>query len=137
MASTIVPFSADVLLIGLLVAGGDPIISFICATAGNWLGGLTSYAIGWLGKWEWIEKWFRVTREKLESHKHRIEKYGSLLAFLSWLPFVGDIFSIGLGFYKVRFATCSLYMLIGRAARFFVWILLFEQYGDFLHILPE
>ena len=42
IAATVVPFSSDFLIVGILIAGGDPLISWICATAGNWLGGLTS-----------------------------------------------------------------------------------------------
>ena len=90
IAATVVPFSSDFLIIGILIAGGDPLVSWICATAGNWLGGLTSYWIGRIGKWEWIEKWFHVKEETLLKQKSKIDKYGSLLAFLTWLPFVGD-----------------------------------------------
>ena len=60
-----VPFSSDILLMGYLYAGGDYFLSFLVATIGNWLGGLTSYWIGYSGKWEWIEKWFNVKKECL------------------------------------------------------------------------
>ena len=49
LAATVVPFSADVLLIGMLVAGGNGWVVVAVATAGNFLGGLTSYGIGRLG----------------------------------------------------------------------------------------
>ena len=58
LASTIVPFSADLLLIGVLALGGNVWGCLLIATVGNWLGGLTSYWIGWLGKWKWLERWF-------------------------------------------------------------------------------
>lgn len=130
MAATVVPFSSDFLIIGLLLAGGDPFLCFICATSGNWLGGLTSFGLGWLGKWEWIERFFKVTQEKLAEQKGRIERYGALLAFMSWLPFVGDLFAIGLGFYKLPPFKCGLYMLIGKATRFLLWIGLFAIFGE-------
>lgn len=129
MAATVVPFSSDFLIVGILLAGGDPLVSFISATTGNWLGGLTSYGVGRIGKWEWIEKWFRVKEEFLLKQKSKIDKYGALLAFLSWLPFVGDVFAIGLGFYKVNFIKCAIYMLIGKAARFAFWIALYYLFG--------
>ena len=125
LAATIVPFSSDILLVGILLAGGDPLLSFLSATAGNWLGGLTSYGIGRIGKWEWIEKWFHVSEEKLLKQKSKIDKYGAGLAFMTWLPFVGDIFAIGLGFYKLNFPKCALFMLIGKATRFALWIAVF------------
>ena len=50
VAATVVPFSSDVLLVGMLAAGGNIWLSVAVATLGNWLGGLTSYGLGWLGK---------------------------------------------------------------------------------------
>lgn len=130
LAATVIPFSSEFLIIGILVGGGNPAISFLAATSGNWLGGLTSYYLGYLGKWEWIEKWFRISQVNLERQKSKIDKYGALLAFLSWAPFVGDIFALGLGFYKLNFVKCAIYMLIGKAMRFAMWILLYDLYGE-------
>lgn len=137
LAATIIPFSSDILLIGILLAGGDPWISFLSATAGNWLGGLTSYGLGRIGKWEWIEKWFHVSEEKLLKQKSKIDKYGSWIALITWLPFVGDVFAIGLGFYKLHFGKCALFMLIGKGTRFAVWIVLYYLFGDSLHFLDS
>jgi membrane protein YqaA with SNARE-associated domain len=130
LSATIIPFSSDVLLVGILAAGGEPLTSFFIATAGNWLGGLTSFGLGWLGKWEWIEKWLKVSKEKLLTQKSKIDKYGPLLALFSWTPFVGDLFAIGLGFYKLNFYKCAFYMLIGKGTRFAFWIVLFHFFGD-------
>lgn len=125
LAATVVPFSSDALLLGLLFAGYSVVPTVIVATLGNWLGGLTSYYVGYLGRWDWIEKWFRVKRETLEKQKSKIDKYGSMLALMSWLPIVGDLFAIALGFYKQPFVSSAIYMLIGKAIRFIVWSLFF------------
>ncbi|MDL2231673.1 DedA family protein [Porphyromonadaceae bacterium OttesenSCG-928-L07] len=130
LASTVVPFSADLLLAGILLTGADPWICLTLATLGNWLGGLTSYIIGYIGKWEWIEKWFKVKPEQLIKQKDKINQYGNLLAFLTWLPIVGDVFAIGLGFYRISPKLSAIYMLIGRFIRFLVWTLLYLQYGQ-------
>ena len=130
LAATVVPFSSDFLIIGILLGGGNPWISFICATVGNWMGGLTSYWLGWLGKWKWLEKWFKIKQQTLEKQKSKIDRFGAGLAFLSWLPIVGDLFAIALGFYKVDFWKSALFMLIGKAARFAVWVVLYINYGD-------
>ena len=130
LASTLIPMSADVLLIAVLALGGNVWWCLFLATMGNWLGAMTSYGIGWLGRWEWIERWFKVTREKLEKQKAVIERYGVGLAFFTWLPFIGDLFSVALGFYKVKPFVSALFMLIGRFCRFSVWILLYIHYGE-------
>lgn len=81
IAATLVPFSSDVLLLGVLAAGCDTWTSVAVATAGNWCGGLTTYGMGRLGKWEWIERRLKVSRKKLEHQKDVIYRYGSSIAF--------------------------------------------------------
>ncbi len=127
LASTVVPFSADVLLVGMLVAGGSPWVVIAIATAGNFLGGLTSYGIGRIGKWEWIEK-LGAKPETLACHKSKIDRYGAWIALLSWVPFVGDIFAIALGFYRVKFLPSAIFMLIGKFGRFVAWYLLYSVF---------
>ena len=117
VAATVVPFSSDVQLVAMLAAGGNVWFCVAVATLGNWLGGLTSYWLGWLGKWEWIEKYMRVRHETLIKHKSKVDRYGAWLALLTWLPFIGDIFA--------DFRKSALLMLIGKGARFVMWALLF------------
>lgn len=125
LAATIFPFSSDVLLVGMLAAGGQIWATVIVATMGNWLGGLTSYWLGWLGKWEWIEKWLRVKPETLERQRGNIARYGAWLALFTWLPFVGDLFAVALGFYRIDFRKSAVLMLVGKGARFVLWALIF------------
>lgn len=130
LASTVVPLSSEFALTGVLLAGINPLYAFFAATLGNWLGGITSYYIGHLGRWDLIEKWFGVKEESLFKQKEKIQKYGSLIAFFTWLPVIGDLFAIGLGFYRIDFIKTAIFMLIGRSMRFAAWILLFVLYGE-------
>jgi membrane protein YqaA with SNARE-associated domain len=110
----------------MLVAGGSPWVVIGIATAGNFIGGLTSYGVGRIGKWEWIEK-LGVKPETLEKQKAKVDKHGAWVALLSWVPFVGDVFAVVLGFYKARFLPSALWMLVGKGGRFVVWALIFAQ----------
>ncbi|MDX9889476.1 MAG: DedA family protein, partial [Bacteroidales bacterium] len=92
-------------------------------TGGNFLGGLTSYGLGYIGKWEWLEKYFKVDRQKVENFQKKITKYGVFAAAFAWLPFVGDLIAISLGFFKIRPTWVFILMLTGRFLRFFVIIL--------------
>ena len=130
LAATVIPFSAEILLVGAMVAGCDPVTTFCVATLGNSLGSLTSYGMGYLGKWELIEKYFHVSREKLEKQRGKINKYGALLAMLCWLPFIGDVFAIGLGFYRINFPKCVIFIFLGKALRFGVWTVMYILYGQ-------
>lgn len=128
LAATVVPFSADALLVGMLVAGVSPVPCLLWATLGNWLGSLTTFAIGWAGRWEWIER-IGVKRETLERQRQRIDRWGVWLALLTWLPIIGDVFAIALGFYRCPPVRSALFMLIGKALRFAVWTVLFYYTG--------
>ena len=132
LAATILPLSSEILLTGLLLAGGSPVILLITGTVGNWLGSVSTYGLGWLGKWEWIEKWLKISRKKVEQQQQAVAKYGSWLAFLVWLPVIGDIFALTLGFYKINFTRCCVFMLIGKFVRYTVYILLYQYVAGLL-----
>lgn len=120
-AATIFPFSSDALYIAVLAALKQPLACFVVGTAGNWLGSVITYYVGRLGKWEWIEKWFKVKPETLEKQKAKIDKYGVWLALIAWVPVIGDVFVIALGFYRTKPLPTILLLLIGKASRFLVW----------------
>ena len=124
LAATIFPFSSDALLLGMLIAGGDAITTVVVATLGNWCGGLIGNWMGWLGKLEWLERWFKVKPDTIAKHKAKVERYGALLALLTWTPFVGDIFAIVLGFYKAKFLPSACWMLVGKCGRYVCWAVL-------------
>lgn len=124
MAATIFPLSSDVLFVGMLMAGGDITLTVASASVGNWLGGLTGYWLGWLGKTEWLERWFKVKPETIERHKATVARWGVWIALLTWLPIVGDIFAVVLGFYKVKFLPAAFWMFVGKCGRFIIWALL-------------
>ena len=65
LGATIIPFSSEVVFSLLIINGYDIKVSLLVATIGNWLGGLSSYFLGRLGKWETLEKYFKLKKEKI------------------------------------------------------------------------
>lgn len=124
LAATILPFSSDALYIAILAITKDPAGCFVVGTLGNWLGSVLTYWIGWIGRWEWLEKWFKVKPETLEKQKRYVDKYGVWLALLAWVPIIGDVLAIALGFYKTRPVWTMILLLVGKAARFYLWTIL-------------
>lgn len=125
LAATILPFSSDALYIAILATTQNPLGCLIVGTLGNWLGSVLSYWIGWIGRWEWLEKWFKVKPETLARQKAKIDRYGVWLALIAWIPLIGDVIAIALGFYKTRPVATILLLLFGKFLRFLVWNLLF------------
>lgn len=121
LAATVIPFSSEALLT-YLIATGTPVSSaVVVATAGNFAGGMSSYVIGYMGKWEWIEKILRIKRSTLEKWHNRLYKRGAVFAFLSWVPVVGDIFAVGLGLLRANIGVTASAMLAGKFLRYLIW----------------
>jgi len=118
LSATVVPFASEALLAGALLMGyGKWAVSFVAAL-GNTTGGMISFLMGWLCKWEWLERFFRVKREKLERMRGRVAKYGVWAALLTWLPFVGDLIAIAMGLMRVNPWWTLLLMFVGKLTRY-------------------
>lgn len=63
LAGSIVPFSSEIVLLGLVKLGLDPTLCLISASLGNTAGGMTCYYMGRLGRIDWIEKYFKKDRQ--------------------------------------------------------------------------
>ena len=73
IAATIIPLNSEIVL-SLLIANNYPItICLLTASIGNWLGGITSYGLGLLGKWYYLEKYFGIKESRILD----IKKYTS------------------------------------------------------------
>ena len=121
LGATIIPFSSELIFSLLIIKGYDFNLSLLVATTGNWLGGLSSYFLGRLGRWSTLEKYFRLKKEKIVKFKTNIDKWGSLLAFFCWLPIVGDPIAVGLGFFRTNYILVAIWMFIGKLIRYIVW----------------
>ena len=123
LGATIIPFSSELVFSLLIIKGYDFNLSLLIATTGNWLGGLSSYFLGRLGKWSTLEKYFRLKKEKIVKFKTNIDKWGSLLAFFCWLPVIGDPIAVGLGFFRTNYILVAMWMFIGKFIRYILWAL--------------
>lgn len=122
LAATVVPFSSEVVFSAMVYGGLNEWTCVFVATLGNWLGGMTCYYLGRLGKIEWIEKYLRIKREKIEKFLSYINKYGDWFAFFSFLPGIGDIIAVAAGYFRCRWWIVAISMLIGKFVRYIVWM---------------
>jgi membrane protein YqaA with SNARE-associated domain len=123
LAATVVPFSSEALLSGMLAADYNLYWCLGLATLGNWLGGMSSYGLGRLGKTEWIEKYLKIKHDQIEKTKKMVSGRELWIAFFCWLPGVGDVIAVILGLLKVNVVMVSIGMFIGKMLRYVVWAL--------------
>ena len=122
LAATVVPFSSEVVFSALVFGGLDAWTCVFVATAGNWIGGMSSYYVGRLGRIDWIEKYFRIKKEKIDRFMSKFHKYGDWFAFFSFLPGIGDIIAVASGFLRCRWWIVAISMLTGKFVRYIVWM---------------
>ena len=80
------------------------------ATLGSTLGGMTSYACGrWLPHWQKFDDW---------RWHARLQRWGSPLLLLSWVPLIGDALCVAAGWLRLNAPACALFMALGKAARY-------------------
>ncbi len=118
LAGSVIPFSSELLLGGIITAGADPWISLTLVCVGNTLGGMTCYWLGRLGKLEWLIHMRIITQEKLERFLPKIDKYGAPLALLTFLPYMGEAIAIALGLLRTKSWPTAFYMFIGKGIRY-------------------
>ncbi|CVK15246.1 membrane protein YqaA, SNARE-associated domain [Apibacter mensalis] len=132
LAATILPFSSEAVLMGIFIMGGNPWISIVIATIGNWLGGMTSYFLGRLGKIEWIEKYLKISKNKIDQVSQKLNKKGAYFSFFSFLPIIGDIIPIALGYMRANMYIVSISMLVGKLFRYLLVMYAFKGFSNFI-----
>jgi membrane protein YqaA with SNARE-associated domain len=136
LAATILPFGSEAVFAALIAAGLGSVPCIAVGTLGSGLGGMTNYYLGHLGKTEWIEKYLRVKKEKIDGVQDWMDrKGGAYLAFFSFLPFIGDIIPLALGFMKANVWKVSVSMLAGKMIRYIALLLLMNVVSKYFHIL--
>ncbi|MBL7982635.1 MAG: DedA family protein [Flavobacteriales bacterium] len=120
LAATILPFSSEAVLAAMALGSWSTVALWMAASAGNWLGGMSSYGLGRLGDPQRIARWLRTDPAKAERLRAWVDRHGFLAALLTWLPVVGDPLAIALGLGRVRPMPVALLMFIGKALRYAV-----------------
>ena len=127
LAATILPISSEIVFIALLTAKFESSLLLLSATLGNWIGGMTNYYLGYLGKIEWIEKYFHVPLEKIRKIKEKIYTKGAFMAFFCFLPIIGDIIGFALGFMRANMLIVNITMFLGKLFRYSILLYAFKH----------
>lgn len=108
LAATLLPGGSEAVLYGVLRLHPDLAWTAVgVATAGNTLGGLSSYLIGRL-----------LPPGKPLKGLPAVQRYGSPILLLSWVPLIGDALCVAAGWLRVNAGLAALYMALGKLARY-------------------
>lgn len=118
LAGSFFPFSSEVVMVGLYEAGVGFADLLVWGTVGNVLGSLFNYGVGSLGKEEWIVRYTKVTPEKLQRGIGYVRRYGAFAALLAWVPLLGSLITVALGYMRVNLLLSMLNTAIGKFVRY-------------------
>jgi membrane protein YqaA with SNARE-associated domain len=138
LAGSIIPFSSEIVLVVLIKLGFDPLYSVVWASLGNTAGGMSCYFIGYLGKIEWAEKYFKIKHEKILKMQKFLQGKGAMMAFFAFLPTIGEVISMALGFMRSNVLLTTTSMFVGKLVRyiFVVYCMLYAVDG-FLSLIQN
>jgi membrane protein YqaA with SNARE-associated domain len=108
IAATVLPGGSEVVLVAVIHKHPEALWQAVAvATAGNTLGGLTSY---WMG---------RLIPNKVQ-HKSIIylHKYGYWALLFSWVPLFGDALSVGAGWLRLNPWVSMVAFAVGKLFRY-------------------
>jgi membrane protein YqaA with SNARE-associated domain len=123
ISSTLFPGGSEAILAVLrLNSAHNPLALLAISTAGNTLGGLSSWLIGILIARHWpIQNLLKPEHQRAANW---LKRHGSPLLLLSWLPVVGDPLCVSAGWLKIKFWPALFFIAIGKAARYGVILVL-------------
>lgn len=123
LAASIIPFSSEAVMVGLQMAGLEPLGLLLWGTAGNVAGSMFNYTLGRLGRMEWIEKYLHVKREKVERAQRWMQRKGAWVGgILCVVPVIGDAISVALGFMRANWLICLISITVGKFVRYGILI---------------
>ena len=121
LAATLLPGGSEAALVWLRLEGAHPAAVLLAvATAGNTLGGISSWLLGRLSaragrRAGW---WGGAGARPSAAALARVRRWGAPALLLSWLPLVGDALCVAAGWLGVRALPALAFIAAGKAARY-------------------
>ncbi|HMV21471.1 MAG: DedA family protein [Betaproteobacteria bacterium] len=113
LSATLLPGGSEALLWGFLKLHPDLLgPALALSTVGNTAGGMTSWACG-----RFLPRWQRLA--SLPQGK-QVERWGSSVLLLAWLPIVGDAFCVAAGWMRLHWLPCCAFMAAGKFLRYWI-----------------
>ena len=111
VSATLLPMGSEPAVFGYAKLNPDQFWLVIAvATAGNTLGGIVDYWLGWGAH--------QAVARNRQSHIRWLERLGPKAMFFSWLPVVGDPLCTVAGWLKMPFWPSVGWMAVGKLLRY-------------------
>jgi len=121
LAATILPFSSELTLAGLISTSNyDNLSLLVLASFGNILGSVVNWFIGFYSRNFTSKKWFPFKETQIERSSKWFSKFGKWSLLFAWVPILGDPLTLVAGLLRVRFLDFIILVAIGKVSRYLV-----------------
>lgn len=122
LAGSFFPFSSEAVMLALLAAGLEPWPLVAYGTVGNVAGSVFNYAVGRMGKLEWIERYLHVRQRDLDRAQRFMAGHGAWMGFFAFLPLLGSAITIMLGLMRANIPISLVSITAGKLLRYLVLV---------------
>ena len=121
LAATILPFSSELTLAGLISTSNyDNLLLLVFASFGNVLGSVFNWGLGFYARNLTIKKWFPFKETQIKRSSKWFSKFGKWSLLFAWVPIVGDPLTFVAGLLRVRFFDFIILVAIGKVSRYLI-----------------
>ena len=117
ISSTLFPGGSEAVLAVLNYQQSyNPFLLIGVASAGNTLGGMSTWAVG-----RFLDRWIPPSRFTQPQHQRALgwlRQWGSPALILSWVPIVGDPLCLVAGWVRVAWFPALIGIAVGKVARY-------------------
>ncbi len=119
LAATILPFSSELTLAGLIATSNyDNLLLLIFASFGNVLGSVVNWALGFYSRNLTTKKWFPFKDKQIENSSKWFNKLGKWSLLFAWVPIIGDPLTLAAGLLRIKFLEFLILVSIGKFSRY-------------------
>lgn len=110
LAATLLPGGSEAVLFAVIKGYPEAVWPALgIATAGNTLGGMVSFVMGWL-----------LPQTRQLKHVEKVRLYGAPVLLLAWAPLIGDALCVAAGWLRLNWWQAALFMALGKYVRYLV-----------------
>ena len=121
LAATILPFSSELTLAGLIATSSYNNLSLlIVASLGNVLGSVVNWILGFYSRNLSKKKWFPFKDKQIEKSSKWFNRFGRWSLLFAWVPIIGDPLTLVAGLLRVKFVEFLILVTIGKVSRYLI-----------------
>ncbi|MBI5890298.1 MAG: DedA family protein [Nitrosomonadales bacterium] len=108
LGATLLPGGSELVLAGVLKLHPELLWpALLLGSLGNTLGGMITFAMGWL-----------LPQTQQLKHVESVRRYGAPSLIFAWLPLAGDALCLAAGWLRLNWWQAALFMALGKFARY-------------------